>query len=364
MKKNKFYLPDEPGNFEETLKGLYQLNYDDTGIEINEKLDDKNRVIGIDYKDTLSSREALKNMRTDEIRMRNGSATITYNDDGTTFIDKKVTGCQARKTFGIKHFSPGFTFNYRWKRGFDENGRRIYASGVIEGEDHYFRDTNGRITLSTLDNGRETNAFEYDEKGRIVNWKYTYLRSGLDGKDTEEKRHFEYGKNGNYTVKSINKRDHAITSRSITECNSRNEILSEIYQDTDLRTYYERHLRPQEDDYMRFLYDTESGKIEDIYVEDDKGSHTLKGNFKFDAAAYLAVPNAVFRSCNSVEMLDKAVEYEQNLENSIVGNLSKVKAKISKTKKDAAQLAESVLPAKTTSRKSSRSATKDKSIEL
>ena len=63
-------------------------------------------------------------------------------------------------------------------------------------------------------------------------------------------------------------------------------------------------------------------------------------------------------------MLDKAVEYEQNLENSVVGNISKVREKINKTKQDSSQLAQSVAPTKASSRKGGRSAAKGASIEL
>ncbi len=357
MEKQKFRIPGEPETFEETLKGLYKLNYDDTGIEFKEKFDEKDRLVGLEYKDTLSDSEALKNMRVSEIRMRNGSAKIEYHDDGKTSMIIDVVGMQARKTLGIKHFSKGFTFDYHWERGFDEAGHRIYAKGVIEGEDYYMRDKDGRITSSVLDNGRETNTFDYDEKGRISNWQHTY--KDVNRGDEDNKRHFEYDEDGSYTVKSINKRGNKISSIGETKCNAQNEILSEVYKDKDLVVYFEKQFRPQEDDYMSFRYDDKPGKIDYITIDDGKNYHTIRGDFKFDKETYLAVPNSVLLACENSEMLDKAVEYEKGREGAIISNLSKMRTKIGETNA-ATQLAQSVMP----KRSSHRSAKTSKEIEM
>ncbi len=225
------------------------LKAPEKGMIVETSTNEQKSLVDIKYKNTLSNRETIEDMKAVEariegaIRMVSGSAQIMHNENGT-HITKKLVGRRLKTILGHKFWERG-TFDYCWEYVFDKNKRLVETVGKIEGRQTFEYDEHGRLTKIN-DFGHQgkdkkpvgTTQIEYDEQGRIIKQTTEKARFGLykirDEEKVKTETSFVYDKKGGFVATERYSIDGYTDGSCVeTHCDKDNNILSIICRDKD-----------------------------------------------------------------------------------------------------------------------------------
>lgn len=247
MKKSKFDINEvlslggvlDVPTYEEVEARMLEKPEDE--MAVNPSYNKNGELASVEYKDTLSSNEALKKTLVGAVRFVSGHTKVV---PGRAFI-REMKAKRATEVLGHKYWARKHS-DYYWEYLFDEKKHLTETYGRIEGRKTFGYDEMGRLSeikdfdilRSKNDEPVEKINIAYDEQGRFSKITKECLRYGFykfrDGEKVKDTLFFAYDKEGGYVATLRSSVDgHSAENHFEYHCNKENDIQMKVEKDSN-----------------------------------------------------------------------------------------------------------------------------------